>query len=117
MLLDSLGEAEVDITEVFCPGRFCAKASAFDLRPGTCLDLRTGWDANKPGAHERLMSIIDKEKPTLVIGSPKCAPFSALRNWTKGTPAYKKALREGMLHLNMVCAAYQTDFSRATFPS
>ena len=109
LTLDALGETWTgsDIAEVFCPGRFCNKASAFNLRPGTCLDLRTGWDADKPGAFKKLMDMIDAEKPELIIGSPKCAPFSTLiRDWTKDYPRYRAELASGLRHLKMVCAAY-----------
>ena len=46
--LAALGDASPDIMEVFCPGRFTEEASAFDLRPGLAMDLRTGWNLSEP---------------------------------------------------------------------
>ncbi len=46
--LMALGDASVDVVEVFSPGRFTEKTGAFDLRPGLALDLRTGWNLSEP---------------------------------------------------------------------
>ena len=53
MLLSALGETGAHIAEVFGPGRFTSRARRFDLRPGTAMDLRTGYDFNKESDRAR----------------------------------------------------------------
>ena len=46
MNLSAMGEGRVHVSELFGPGRFTSRASAFDLMPGMAMDLRTGFDFN-----------------------------------------------------------------------
>ena len=52
-MTQQLGAGKVDLMEVFCPGSFSAKASAFDLRPGLAYDLRNGWNLSDPKQVEK----------------------------------------------------------------
>ena len=37
------------------------------------------WDFSKPGQRKRAIELIKQRKPTLIVGSPMCAMFSALQ--------------------------------------
>ena len=39
--LSALGEGNVTVSELYGPGRFTERASAFDMQPGTAYDLRS----------------------------------------------------------------------------
>ena len=58
-----MGEGVVHVSELFGPGRFTSRASAFDLMPGMAMDLRTGFDFNMEQDRVRARAIIDEEKP------------------------------------------------------
>ena len=42
--LSVFGEGNVIVSELYGPGRFTERASAFDMQPGTAYDLRTGFN-------------------------------------------------------------------------
>ena len=50
--LGGLEGSEVDVSEIFSPGRFAEVASAFQLIPGTAFDLRIGWDLSTAAGRE-----------------------------------------------------------------
>ena len=53
------------------------------------MDLRTGWDLSDPLQSQQALRKIDEDKPTLLITSPPCAPFSQLNpglNYSKWSP-------------------------------
>jgi len=100
-----LGVSAVDIMEVFCPARFTSRASAFDLRPGLALDLRTGWDLNSKADVEKAWAAWRESEPALLVLSPMCKAFSVLQNLTKGSEKYHETMREGLEHLR-VCMEF-----------
>lgn len=65
-------DEHVDVPELFGPGRFAEKASAFRLLPGTAFDLRAGWDLATASGRQACWRLLDDERPVLVIGSPPC---------------------------------------------
>ena len=85
-LLEAFGDWKVGVSELYGPGRFTSRASAFDLEPGTAFDLRLGYDFTKEADRTRARATIELEKPLLVVGSPICAPFSNIQtiNAAKG---------------------------------
>ena len=70
MNLSAMGVGVVHVSELFGPGRFTSRASAFDLMPGMAMDLRTGFDFNMEQDRVRARAIIEEEKPWLIFGSP-----------------------------------------------
>ena len=97
----------VHITEVFSPGSFTTRASAFRLGPGVAMDLRTGWDFNLESHRQAAFKYQETYKPWIIIGSPKCSFASTLQRLNRDTPEWRKALREGMQHLIFVCELYR----------
>ena len=81
----ALSALQVDVSEIFCPGRFTSRATAFDLIPGVAYDLRCGKDLSKPSVVEEVWNDLQATKPWLVVGSPRCAPFSVLQAMQKDT--------------------------------
>ena len=69
MNLSAMGEGVVHVSEIFGPGRFASRASAFDLMPGMAMDLRTAFDFNMEQDRVRAREIIDEEKPWLIVCS------------------------------------------------
>ena len=72
MLMNALGQIETHAAEIFVPGRFTVRARCFDLRPGTAMDLRTGYDFNKVADRLRARECQTNEMPLLLVGSPRC---------------------------------------------
>ena len=74
------------VSEIFSPPRVSAQAQLVGLRPGFAIDLETKredgdhWDLSKDSHIEDLFTLLDKEKPKLLGGSPPCGPFSQLHN-------------------------------------
>ena len=99
--LMALGVCAVDVMEVFCPGRFTSRASAFDLRPGLALDLRTGWNLDRQADVECAWTAWRETKPALLVLSPMCKAFSVLQNLVKGSEKYEETKRQGLAHLVM----------------
>jgi hypothetical protein len=99
--LAALGDDSPDIMEVFSPGRFTEMSSAFDLRPGLALDLRTGWNLSEPAVVAKAWAAWKESEPTFLMLSPMCKAFSTLQNLTKGSEKHHATLREGMDHMNL----------------
>ena len=82
----------VDLSELYSPARFKPVAKKLGLRPGFCVDLEcqkpdgTYWDMNKPEDRKEMLRLLREDDPEMLIGSPPCTPFSALRELSK----YKK---------------------------
>ena len=115
MNLSAMGEGMVHVSELFGPGRFTSRASAFDLMPGMAMDLRTGFDFNLEQDRVQARVIIEEEKPWLIIGSPMCAAFSPLMALNPNTDKVKQAMVEGVQHLFFVCEIYKTQISHGRF--
>ena len=47
------GLSGAEVAEIFGPGRFTSVSSAFDLRPGHAMDLRSGYDFNNAADRKR----------------------------------------------------------------
>jgi hypothetical protein len=108
LLLMSLGMGTdaVDVMEVFCLGRLREHALVFGLVRGGAFDLRGGWDLNDPTQVAECKRLIREMQPLLLLGSPKCAPFSVLQRLNKGSEEYERKLRKGINHLNLVMQLY-----------
>ncbi len=113
--LSAMGEGVVHVSELFGPGRFTSRSSAFDLMPGTAMDFRTGFDFNMEHDRVRARAIIDEEKPWLIVGSPMCAAFSPLVALNLETDNVRQAMVQGVQHLFFVCEIYKTQLSSGRF--
>ena len=100
--MEALGEGDTtDIMEIFCPDRFTSKASAFGLKSGVALDLRTGWNLNDPVQVAKAWALWEETQPRFLVLSPMCKAFSTLQNLNKGSVKYEEVLKEGINHLKM----------------
>ena len=73
----------VDITKMCCPQRVAAVCREFGLRPGLSMDMKSGFDFNKKADRDRFWEAIERDKPSLVIGSPPFTLFSKLQELNK----------------------------------
>ena len=123
--LMELGHCRPGVTEVYSPPRVTAMCSNFKLNPGLAMDLLTvdpkdgqPWDFSR--AHKREMAIehVKREKPWLVIGSPMCAPFSALQrlNFPRQCPeVVKELIRRGVEHIEFCTKLYRMQAEAGRF--
>eukprot|EP00971_Amphidinium_carterae_P245664 4878699-Amphidinium_carterae.1 len=75
-----LGADSVDLAEAWNPNRFGKRAKAFGLTPGVALDLRLGWDLGDEKQQREATELLERQGPYLLILSPMCGGFSALRH-------------------------------------
>ena len=73
----------VDVSEIFSPVRVTGHCKIFGLKPGSAMDLATGWDFDRASDRARAAEVVMKEKPKLLIGSPPCTFFSQLQELNK----------------------------------
>ena len=106
-LMPTVREGKADVVELFCPGRLQELSKVIGLVPGGAFDLRTGWDLSNPEEVAACWRILEKMKPTFILGSPKCAPFSQLQHLNKDTPGHQQRLAEGLQHLKFVTEVYR----------
>ena len=114
MLMTALGQTETHVAEISAPGRFTVGARRFDLRPGTAMDLRTGFDFNKEADRLRSRECQTNEMPLLLGRSPRCAAFSQLQNSAKDSERWRALAREGMQHF-FVCEMYKKQIDGERF--
>ena len=86
----------VDVSEVYSEPRATLQASKHRMRPGSALDLATGWDFARASERKRSDKLLRKEDPSLVILSPPCTARSRIRSLTnaKRDPAAIAAEKE-----------------------
>ena len=107
--------AKKDVTEVFSPERVTLACRRFMLRPGSAMDLRTGFDFDKLSDRQRARAIIREECPWLLVGSPPCTPFSLLQRMNvsrhlddeEWLAAHRKELEKGRRHIKFCCQLYR----------
>jgi len=106
--LYALSGQKVDVTEIYNPGIFGERATAFNLVPGTAYDLRLGHDLSQPDEQQKVLDDIAVENPELVVGSPPCSAFSTLQNLNDtSSEKYQETLRQGRSHLAFAMKTYQ----------
>ena len=76
-----------DVTEIFSPPRICARARERGIRGGWSLDWMTAdpitgqkWDLRKQHVQNKVMMMLHRDKPGLVVACPPCTLFSTLQN-------------------------------------
>ena len=72
-----------DVTEILSPERVATVCNAFGLTPGLSMDIRSGYDFDNKKNRDCCWEAIERNKPTMVIGSPPCALFSKLQELNK----------------------------------
>ena len=72
-----------DYFEVSSPGTrsvLFRRANILDALRCCDIDLRTGFDLSIPQSQKKVLDILDKQQPTVVLMAPVCGPFSQLQN-------------------------------------
>lgn len=113
--LSALGEGEVHISELFGPGRFTSRASAFNLVPGMAYDLRVGFDLNVGRDRVRVMQKIKGEDRWLFVGSLKCSRSGTSMALDSETGKVRAVLQDGLQHLVTMCEVYKNRWKRGKF--
>ena len=93
----------VDVSEVFSPPRLTAAAPRHKLVAGSAFDLTNGWDFNRKRDQMEATSIIDREKPRVLMLCPKCSARSALQNlsrFRRDPKIVEQELAESRKHFN-----------------
>ena len=100
---------DIKVMEVFSPERVVPIATEAGMTGCGSFDIRIrdpgdgkSWDFNKADRRSKLWEIIKKEKPTVIIGSPECNPFSILHRLQptqRNTEQYRSKLKEGIEHM------------------
>ncbi|CAK0899647.1 unnamed protein product, partial [Prorocentrum cordatum] len=107
-LLAAFGDWRVAVSELYGPGRFTSRSSAFDLEPGTAYDIRAGYDSSQEGDRQRAQATIELEQPLLITGSPMRAPWSNLQalNVIQGVDV-NAIMERGVAHLVFCAERYK----------
>ena len=66
------GLMSADVTEIFSPERVASVCREFGLEPGSSMDIKSGYDFDSKKDRDRCWEALERDKPTLVIGSPPC---------------------------------------------
>ncbi len=69
----------VGVTTIFCRDKFNQQARC-GIKLGQAYDLRTGYNINGPKVKDEIRRCIWTGEPDLVVGSPKCGPFSQIND-------------------------------------
>ena len=98
---------KVDVMEIYSPPRITVHAGKHGLEPGDALDLVTGYDFNRKEDRDKAWTIIARDKPKLVVGSPECRMFSALHNLNAWTAERQSRLENAREHLEFICEVHE----------
>ena len=82
------------------------------------MDLKSGYDFDKLEDRKKCWSEIEKNEPTLVIGSPPCTPFSTwqrINNLRKPPEVVDRELRAGIVHIEFCCRLYRQQMQRGAY--
>ena len=75
--------ASVDVMEVFSPERVGKACKLFGLEQGLAMDIKSGYDFDLAADRAKCSAAVERDKPTLVIGSPPCTLFSRFQELNK----------------------------------
>ena len=92
----------VDVSEVYSPPRVTARAPDYGLKPGTAMDLATGWDFNHRSERKQAHALLRSEDPQATILSPFCAPWSQMNRLNRermGEAAWADMRKKARVHL------------------
>ena len=104
---DAMQAALAECAELYSPVRVNKYMKRYGMRPGSSMDLLTGWDFDRSSDRAAAVRRIDEEGPSLVIGSPMCTMFSALQNLQLRNDAGDKRLDNATKHIKFAVAVYR----------
>ena len=137
-LMDNLGgdkkkyakemrDASRTVSEMYSPPRVTRAAKmqpSLGILPGFALDLNTcdhrgmPWDFDNEDQRKAAWAKVLEEKPMLIIGTPMCTVFSAIRNLSnmKRDPRVVAAeMRRAIKHLTFCCDLYRHQVQEGRF--
>ena len=123
-LVEKFGGRGTDIAEVYSPARVQTHGERFGLTRGMALDLSTYdekgvcWDFSKAERRATARRRVAEEKPILLIGSPMCRVFSALRtlsNNKRDPEVVKREYTQAMVHLNFCVELYRDQLAAGRY--
>ena len=104
----------IDFLELFSgSARLSQVAALSGLRVGTPVDFRTGFDLNRSLDRQRVMSIIEKQKPMFIFMAVECTAWSIMQN--ASDPEYRRKKQQKAMPMVEFCSAvakYQIDHGR-----
>ena len=77
------GLISADVAEIFSPERVATVCREFGSEPRLSMDIKSGYDFDNKKDRDRCWEAIERDTPTLVIGSPPCTSFSRLQELNK----------------------------------
>ena len=105
------------VTEMYSPPRVPKMTRIMNLIPGMAFDLTqmdeedgVPWDFNVPAKRNKARTVVQSERPLLLIGSPMCAAFSQLQriNFAKmNKERAEEILKHGRRHLEFCMELYR----------
>ena len=103
--------------ELFSPPRVTADLKERGFPVSRSLDLRTGYDLSTDAGERTAWSILEADKPEVVVMSPECLPFSVARrpSWKRMHPDELRVAEEAGLRFMAFCmrvAEYQMAHGR-----
>ena len=128
--LKMYGIEDNDVSEIFSPPRIAQEAAirqygGMTIKPGWSLDLTredlaTGqrWDLNKRDVRQRVRELIRTTDPFIVIGSPPCTMFRALRNLSRSKrneQEFQEKMRTARRQMQFCMEVYQMQMDRGKY--
>ena len=113
-----------DVSEIYSRPRIAPVAEEFGLRPGWSLDLTTAnpkgqrWDFSKVEMRKQARELLIKTRPTVLIGSPPCTPYSQLQKLNEHRRDPEVVAREKVaadVHMRFCCELYEEQHRRGAF--
>ncbi len=93
------GFALPTVSAIFNDDKFNKEAKTYCISPGFAMDIRTGFDFDLEETREEARAKLRKEKPSLLIGSPICGPWSQMNNINKDSENMRAHMKRAVKHL------------------
>ena len=93
--------------EVFSPPQVGLEAAKFGIKVGDALDLTTGLHFTRDEDCRRAEEYVDREQPSVLIGSPPCVAFSQLQSLNPDSDNKARQLADGIKHMQFVARLYK----------
>lgn len=91
-----------DVAEVYSPPRCTKEAKKQKMKATLALDLSTGWDFRRADHRKEALRLIAQRRPAVLILSPPCTVFSALRHlssFKREAREVQQEIEEGLMHM------------------
>ncbi len=100
------------LVELFYSPRVAVEVKSRGICHSGSFGIAHGWDLTKDSSQREVWSVLDKDKPYLVILSPMCRAFSQMMesNWSRMDPGYRQNMEQECLSQLKFClqvAEYQ----------